>query len=310
MLFTTYGNCQADVLANLLTQSPQFADQYELARLRPCFAVSDQEIKDWVESSASNVHLLITQKLRKGWRGGVELFDTDWLTDRCAPGVARFEWSDMYYSAYEPHMTYPITFPRRQPSDYINLLHVLAYVHGFDWRKLEPFYSDPSVFPVTLIEAAHAQSLQELEKREADCSLKIAPFIATHWREERLFLTFNHPARQVVRHAANQVLEGLKIVDPVPPTGYFGFLATSSQPLLASFDAVLARPEGRSMAASFYLNAGAVPAPDYFDRWEASFSELGRDRMRDELAAQARDTTPKRDLLDVAARYLGINASP
>ena len=309
MLFTIYGNCQADVLSNLLQQSPEFADRYKWARLRPCFAVSDQEVLDWAAQQAPEVHLLITQSLRKGWRAGIEIFDTDWLHRQCAQGAHWFEWSDMYYKAYEPHMAYPLTFPRRPPADYLNLLHVLVYSHGRNWRELIPFYTDAAVLPVGMLAEMHRAAHAELAKREIGCSLQVAAFIAENWQRERLFLTFNHPGRQVVRHAANMVLASIGIMAPVPEQGYFGFNANSGLPLLAAVNAMLDRPEVRDPAQSFWLDNKVVSMVDYFERWQASFDALGQDALQRELQAQMQEAVMARPLLVAAARHLRIDLS-
>lgn len=309
VFFTVYGNCQADVLSNLLAQSPEFAARYSLARLRPCFNVPEAEIQEWATTRAAEVDLLITQKLRKGWRGGVEVFDTDWLATQCAPNVRWFEWSDMYYSAYEPHMTYPMTFPRQKPSDYMNILHMLTFANGLDWQRVLLFYTDPDIFPKAVIEMAHQELISELSKREADCSIKIAPFIDRHWREERLFLTFNHPGRRVVSCAANQILDGLQIANRVPQTGYFGFPKESALPLLASFDAFLAIGDNRPLMDSFFLQEKAISAADYFGQWQATFAEIGVTKIREELVQQQRASNTRRAVIDIAARHLGLPAA-
>lgn len=306
MLFTAYGNCQADILTNLLQQSSEFADRYKLARLRPCFAISDQEVTDWAHQQAPEVHLLMTQSLRKGWRAGIEIFDTDWLHRQCAKGAHWFEWSDMYYKAYEPQMAYPVTFSRRPPADYLNLLHVLAYVHGRNWQDLVPFYSDATTLPSAMLEEMHRAAQAELARREAGCSLQIAPFIAENWRRERLFLTFNHPGRKVVRHAANTVLSGIGIHTPVPEQGYFGFSASSGLPLLAAVNTMLETPEVRDPAQTFWLENKVVPMAEYFERWQASFDALGQEALQHELKAQMNEPVMARPLLKAAALFLGI----
>lgn len=307
MLYSIYGNCQADALSVLLHQSPKFCRRYQLARLPACFLITEDEARDWAATHAPEVRLLITQKLRKGWREGKEVFDTDWLAARCAPNARRFQWSDMHYAAYEPHMTYPVTFYRLPPTDYVNLLHLLTFAGGLDWQRLAPFYSDPTLFPQTLVQAAHERDLAELARREAGCNVQIAPFIAERWRSERLFLTFNHPGRAVMRHAANQILAGVNVARPLPETGAHGFDSASGLPLLAAFDAALSAPERRGFDGGFYIGDRTVDAASYFGQWEASLTRLGREAARAELAAQIRNDPIKREILTHAARHLGVD---
>ena len=307
MLFTIYGNCQADVLSNLLQQSPEFDALYKLARLRPCFAVPLEDVETWARDQAPEVRLLVTQKLRKGWRAQTEQFDPDWLRGRAAEGAEWLEWTDMYYKAYEPHMAYPLSFPRRPPVDYINILHVLTYANGRPWRDLIPFYEDPALFPAALLEGMHRAAQEELARREEDCSLGIARFMADNWRQKRQFLTFNHPGRDVVRHVANQVIDRLGLATPVPETGYFGFPASSGLPLLAACNQLLDTPDIRDPAVSFSIDHKVIPMADYFDRWQASFDQLGQEALRRELRAQAHhDPVMARPVLDIAARHLGL----
>lgn len=305
MKFTVYGNCQADALAKVLRQSPGFAATFGLAGLAPCFSIKEPALQAWAQDQAAEVGLIITQKLRKGWRKA-EVFDTDWLESHLPESATRLHWSDMYYKGYAPQVAYPLSFPRRPPSDYINILHLLTFAHGRPFTDLFPFYTDPGIFPVALVEAIHKEALDSLAAREEGCDIRIAPYIARHWREERLFETFNHPRRPVLRHAAQQVLDRLGLADPVPETGPAPFRKGSGNPLLAAFDAVLERHDTVDPLAEFSLTGQTVRAEVHFARWEAEFETLGRARIARELAAQMEKAPATRMWLPVAAEKLGI----
>lgn len=303
--FSVYGNCQADALMTLLHQSPSFKARFDKAKLSPCFQVKAAEMKTWAEEHAADLGLLVHQKLRAGWRKD-EVFDTSWLRSQAPPATPTFDWSDMYYKAYEPHMAYPLTFPRKPPSDYLNLFHVLAHANGLPWQAVLPLYTEADAFPLALVEELHRRAQADLTEREEGCALRIAPYVTENWREKRLFHTFNHPAREVMHHAARQVLAGLGLPDDIPETGWHVFLPRQSQPLPAAFEAPLRVKAKEPFAEAFSLRSQHIPAEDYFGRWEATLEAIGRDKLQTEIAAQAKKQSSVAEVLAQAARRLGV----
>jgi hypothetical protein len=305
--FTVYGNCQAAALMRLLLQVPEFKVRHMARPLPPCFTVSRSDIDQWAQQTAPSIGLFIHQKLRKGWRKD-EAFDTDWLAQRAPAGIPVLTWSDMYYKAYEPHVAYPKTFPRCPPSDYLNLLHVLAFVHKRPWQDLIPLYRDPDTMPEAPLVAMHRASCDDLTEREAGCTMAIAPFIARNWRRQRLFLTFNHPARPVMRHAANQVLAHLEITGEVPEEGRHDFAEHACQPLLASVAHLLDEPSTKPFEQSFYLRGKTVAMQDYFEAWQTALERIGIPALMRELRVQAEDPVFVRPVLEAGARVLGVES--
>ena len=304
---SAYGNCQADALLKILGQSPGFSQRYSKAPLPPCFEVKAEKLEDWAAQQAPQVGLLITQKLRKGWRKK-DVFDSDWLATQVPDGTPRFDWSDMYYKAYEPHMAYPLTFPKRAPSHYLNLLHVLAFVNDRPWQDALEFYTNPSIFPRALLVGMHHAAQEGLAAREAGCAIQITPFIREHFQDERLFMSFNHPSRATMRYAANIVISRLGIEEPVPEGGWYTFSDKQGQPLLASMEDMLAKKSRYPMETSFYLQAKSVTAEEYFTRWQAALEEIGKEKLVKELEHQTRDPVMVAPILAAAAQHMGVTA--
>lgn len=302
---SVYGNCQADSLLRVLLQSPSFKARFQPAAIPPCFIVSAAQMRVWAETKAAEVRVLIHQKLRANWRND-EVFDTQWLRAQAAAATLVMDWSDMYYRAWEPHMVYPVTMPRIPPSDYINLLHVLVHVHGLPWQRVMEFYTDPGIFPGQLVSGMHGSSIMTLAERENECAIRISSYLHDHWRQRRLFQTFNHPSRPVMLHAARQVLSRLGIDDDLPETGAYAFPDSSGQALLASINALSAAQERRHEDALFTLGGKAITARDYFESWEASLARVPTEKWRAELAQHVRDQVFAGPLLAIAARHLGV----
>lgn len=60
-------------------------------------------------------------------------------------------------------------------------------------------------------------SLEELQRRERFLDIKLTDFIAANWQMERLFFTFNHPSKKLLRLTAERLLHHAEVaVDPKP----------------------------------------------------------------------------------------------
>jgi hypothetical protein len=300
-----YGNCQADAMLKVLLQAPDFAKTFTRQELAPCFAIEGPRLQSWAQDVAPSVGLFIHQRLRKGWRRD-EVFDTDWLASHLPEGARVLEWSDMYYKGYEPYMSYPLTFARVPPDDYLNLLHMLAFVHERPWQDVIPLYTRPDTLPEPLMLDIHRLCVEELVKREADCTIRIAPFIAQSWQSERLFLSFNHPARATMRHAADQVLKYLGLVGPIPEKAWYVFPETACQPLFVCVSAQLQKPAPDPLQSPFLLGTRNVSMKEYFESWEAALTKIGRAQLLKELLAQTQNSEIVGPVLRQAAQIMSI----
>lgn len=57
------------------------------------------------------------------------------------------------------------------------------------------------------LETEAASSLAELQARELQCDVTISSEIAEHWRNKRLFFTFNHPSKWLLETVARRLLQ-------------------------------------------------------------------------------------------------------
>lgn len=304
--FSVYGNCQAAAIARVLQEAPSFRSKYRIAPLPPCFAATEEQIKNWTNEASPNVELLITQKLRTGWRGK-PLFDVDYLHEVIGRRSPHITWSDIYYKGYEPQMAYPFTFPRPSIGDYVNIAAELAFVHGKTVDDLIALYTNRDAFHRQAVEGIHQIALSSLASREAGCEMRASDFIASHWRERRLFFTFNHPCRAVVAHMARQALRHLGLRDDLPENGPELFGGIFPSPSLASFDQVLEVSQDDNFMERFRLEGKYVSAREYFERWFAFFNSLGKEKVAADLQKHLQANPISNLFLSLASKPLSIN---
>jgi len=303
-LFAVWGNCQAEVIARVIQESPGFKARYQHAKLPPCYLATSGEVQGWLQAHAPKVGLLISQKLKTGWRGEA-VFDTSTLHQASAPGSRLLRWSDTYYRGYAPMMAYPVAFPRVSAlSDYVNIVAELAWLHDRREDMLR-LYSDPGVIPQETVLSIHETALRDLAAREDDCDLKAAPYLAQQWRSGRQFESFNHPRRPLVVNLVNQALDHLGIEDRAPEKGRPTFSRGFGLPAFAAFDAILDAPEHSDGPGPFIMKGQKISAEQYFSEWFQAFDRLGRDKIEADLAAHERNQISNM-LLSAVARAWNI----
>lgn len=300
-LVSAYGNCQAAALLSVLFEAAEFAARFEHAPLSPCFAIEPAEIETWLAASAPRLGLFLAQHLRPGWRGAA-VFDTATLAAPLPASCRRLAWVDAYYRGYGPELVYPRSFPRSPLHDYVSLLAELGFAAGISAGTVAALHQDASAFAPPLVEAVHKIALHDLQAREdaAACEVRLAPFLAAHWREERLFQTFNHPLRPVFRHLAGQVCTAIGLEAAFPGTGAEP-LGHWLPPSLAAFDRVLERPPGPS---AFYLAGRGVDAAEYYAAWYEEFGRIGGDAIAADLRQHAESDAISHLVVTAAAQRL------
>jgi hypothetical protein len=200
------GNCQALSLEMLLRTNPAFRDRFELVSFPSVHEIGEAAVGDLHEAVASAA-LVIVQRVDEGYRDGIGL-GTETIA-RIASGATVVRWPSVYWAGYVPDLFY-LRDEAGQPVvdgqfDYHDRAILEAYVSGTSADDTCRMLADPQ--RPSAAEAWAANATAELGIRGAHCDVQVSSFIASHYRDELLFFTMNHPSNRLLAFMAQEIIE-------------------------------------------------------------------------------------------------------
>ncbi|MDC7682612.1 WcbI family polysaccharide biosynthesis putative acetyltransferase [Asticcacaulis sp. BYS171W] len=122
---------------------------------------------------------------------------------------------NMYFLGYTPDMVYLHAAGSRHVvqgpmTDYHLASVIHAYQQGWSPDRAVALFSDDTFFERNYAGAAE-QSLAEMVRREAHLEVRMADYIAEHYKSRRLFHTLNHPTAHLLGVLAHRILSHLGI---------------------------------------------------------------------------------------------------
>ncbi len=269
------GNCQASALELMLTTNDEFTERFELIRFPPVHEIPE-EMMPALHRAVAEAAVVIPQRIDDGYRGGIGL-GTDTLV-----GLARtsavVRWPSVYWAGYFPDLFYLRDATNAPvldgPFDYHDRSILRAYASGLDIGAACALLED-SESPSDAEDWA-AAATAELEIRGEDCDVQIAEFIGSHFRDELLFFTMNHPTNRLLTFIAQQITELLGLPGCVDPTLMPGeVLGSTFYPLHANHVRALGLRFGEEVSAgstAFRIRGASFGGPeavrmfyDYYD---------------------------------------------
>jgi len=228
--------------------------------------------------------VLILQTVGDQYRDGIGV-GTNTLA-RLGEKATVVRWPPLHWDAYMPDLMYFRDDAGRPiadgPFDYHDKAILAAFDAGSSVRETCDLLADPDRHSTALAQADRATAA--LARRSAGCDVDPAAFIANHFRDELLFFTMNHPAKRMLGHVAEQVLEALGLPGTVDlrklrqePLGrtFYPFHANDIRALELRFGAKVAA--GRvpfRIGRAFYDAPEAVQA--FFDYYAERPALVGR----------------------------------
>jgi hypothetical protein len=210
------GNCQATALEMMLSTNSVFRDRFEFVSFPPVHEMPVEQMP-LLHSAVANADIVVPQRIDESYRDGMGL-GTKTLTE-VASTDSVVRWPSVYWAGYFPDLFYLRNAAGAAihdgPFDYHDRVILRAFAAGVDVTGacvLLEAASEPSNAPAW---AAHATA--ELDIRGEDCDIEVASFIGSHFREELLFFTMNHPTNRMLAYMAQQITELLEIPGRVDP---------------------------------------------------------------------------------------------
>lgn len=207
MKIAVVGNCQARPVAHYLARmcpslellddtivhlsGPQSAAE-DLARLDQADVICAQSVQDGYHAAH-----LATNSLRSRY------------------GTCVIEWPNLFFNGNCADLAYLTSETNERLQGPLG-----AYHNKFVFACWQKGIEEASAVDALheLIDQSSAEistsvekSLQELRNREQSCDVKIAEHIASHWQDQRLFFTFNHPTANLLVKLSQQLANAAQL---------------------------------------------------------------------------------------------------
>jgi len=200
------GNCQAGALEMMLATNEQFTRRFELVSFPAVHEIPGAMVPD-LHRAVADAALVIPQRVQEDYRDGIGL-GTETLA-RIAGSATVVRWPSVYWAGYFPDLFY-LRDPEGRPVvdgpfDYHDRTILRAYAADLDVVATCGLLEDPERPSDALAWAASATA--ELALRGQGCDVQVTEFIDSHFREELLFFTMNHPTNRTLAFVARQIFD-------------------------------------------------------------------------------------------------------
>jgi hypothetical protein len=210
------GNCQATALEMMLNTNQVFRDRFEFVSFPPVHEIPEEQVP-LLHSAVAQADIVIPQRIDESYRDGIGL-GTKTITE-LAGTDSIVRWPSVYWAGYSPDLFYLRDAAGAAihdgPFDYHDRVILKAFAAGVDVIGACVLLEAPHEPSNAQAWAAHATA--ELDIRGEDCDIEVTSFITSHFREELLFFTMNHPTNRMLAHIAQQITELLEIPGRVDP---------------------------------------------------------------------------------------------
>jgi hypothetical protein len=222
-LITIVGNCQSHPLFLGLERA---LPSHRFHFCTPVHLATPEEVKD-LHRMLARTQVLVMHRVTPGYRDGIGL-DGATLQALLPAGARAVVLPNLHYEGYHPTIGYahddrgelPALAAESPLGDYHDFLAMAAAERGLEATAILELPATPAMDD--LVQGWHRRSLQELERREADCDLRISPWLAANYNAAGhslpLFHTFNHPSNQLLERLLGDLLALLEPEQrPEPP---------------------------------------------------------------------------------------------
>lgn len=212
-----YGNCQTEIIANMLEYNHDFESQYTLLRVPQVHLYRDEEQVEQIfyqNGIMGLVDLFIYQNVKENNRFYTRL-GTDTILEQVSEACRKIPIHNIYFDGYF------IQFEADENRYFENFLKKdFPYTDIFVNRFLEEgknadeiikLLEDDELVPEYRIIERCEESIENLRQRERSVEVAIVDFIEDNYREEQLFYTCNHPKNIVIYEYVKRILKTIGI---------------------------------------------------------------------------------------------------
>ena len=207
-LCVLHANCQGDALKILLQGSPDFDAKFTVTHLRN-YLKEDME-KGQLDSCALFLH----QYLVEQWGP----LSTEQMLGRLRPGTDALCIPNCWFRGYWPTLTHG-----PQMKDFTDSFLESLISKGLPPDDVLRLYLQAAPELAGDVEAIAQESLRIEKAKQKNTPIQYAGWMEERWRQEQLFITFNHPAKALLVHIAQEILRALGMT-PIPKSFIDGFI--------------------------------------------------------------------------------------
>lgn len=206
-----YANCQNKLIAELLSQSPDFAAEYTIHGFSVHLLMrGDTPIDD---SLLSQTKLFIYQPV-KDIHGTCS---TNYILSKLPADCQCLSFPPLYFTGYFPQFCknpsnkvikplYPYGIIPQGDANIVSMLE-----QNLSISEIIKNLEDVDFYQREYLLANVNSSLSELDRRESDLSIKVSSFIRDNYQKYRLFYTHNHPTDRLGICVVNHILQTLNL---------------------------------------------------------------------------------------------------
>lgn len=219
-----HGNCQINILRELLLLIPSFSKEYFFIEIPAVFDYNASEEKRelWNTLLAHDefwkqIDLFLCQKVNQTNRFCPALA-SDHLVRKLSPNCQVIMLINIYFDGYFPQQI-------RNQSSIMKEIHQSGlFPHGdvfidelikkgFSEKDILDLIEDESFITPKIVEMAANQSLTELKEREKEVDVRISDYIELGYKKKQLFYSPNHPANTVLIEYARRIIRYMGLTD-------------------------------------------------------------------------------------------------
>jgi len=232
--FTAYGNCQADALAQVLMDHPEFNQEFVYRPLPHAHNLTASTAVLVLET-VTNCDLLLYQNVLAA--GNLQQLTTRRILEAAPAKSLRLSMSPgLIFHGYLPHLFlhHAVTslFGNEHDTFILN-----GYLRGIDVETMVRILHDDELYEPDFSLNWMQRELSANARREQllEVDLHASEFMHESWRAQRLFNGTLHPRRILLEHMAEQVIHHLGLSDLQTPTGdHNEVLANATPPIYRS----------------------------------------------------------------------------
>lgn len=212
-----FGNCQTEIIANMLEYNNDFSRQFVILRVPQIHLYRDEEQIEQIfyqNGIMQMVDLFIYQRVKGSNRFHARL-GTDELQKQLSCDCHSVAIHNIYFDGYF------IQYDGNDDRYFGNLdLKDFPYTDSVvdslikENKKADEIVDilcDENLFPVKAVKDKCEQSIRSLREREKFVGIPIVDYIEENYCKEQLFYTYNHPKNTVIYEYVKRLLKSLGI---------------------------------------------------------------------------------------------------
>lgn len=187
-----HANCQGDALRPLLENTPAFARFF---RIQQYVNYTSQQIAD---ADLGRCTLLLHQYLAPRWG---EL-STEQMLKRLPTTSCHLELPNLFFKGY-----WPFWINSKNNISFADSLLESLLAKGLTPIEVLQLYLRGESSLIGDVASIAESSLAQEQNKEADKPIRCAHIVRARWQEKQLFITVNHPGKELVCHVATSILQ-------------------------------------------------------------------------------------------------------